>query len=94
MTGALTSFFFWCHDDTHILWEVARAECSQIQMEGGMMIPVTEAERRESFFLKAIGDDHPLTKAIISCIHNDPNERMHVNEIVEYMSEMVSQFPI
>ena len=67
-------------------------ECSQIRMEGGMMIPVTEAERRESF-LKAIGDDHPLTKSIISCIHNDPSKRMHANEIVELMSEMVSQFP-
>ena len=67
-------------------------ECSQIRMEGGMMIPVTEAERRESF-LKAIGDDHPLTNSIISCIHNDPSRRMHANEIVEHMSEMVAKFP-
>ena len=68
-------------------------ECSQIRIgEAGTMFPVTEAERRESF-LKAIGDDHPLTKAIISCIHNDPIRRMHANEIVELMSEMVAQFP-
>ena len=57
-----------------------------------MMIPVTEAERRASF-LKAIGDYHPLTKSIISCIHNDPSRRMHASEIVEHMSEIVAQFP-
>ena len=67
-------------------------ECSQIEVEDGKMIPVTEAERRKSF-LKAIGDDHSLTKAIITCIHNDPSKRMHAYEIVDYMSELVSQFP-
>ena len=67
-------------------------ECSQIRVEAGMMIPVTEAERRESF-LKVIGDDHLLREVIISCIHNDPSERMHANEIVKVTSEMVLQFP-
>ena len=53
-------------------------KCSQIELEAGTVIPVTEAERHESF-LKAIGDDHPLMKSIITCIHNDPSKRMHTN---------------
>ena len=68
-------------------------ECPQIKMsESGEMIPVTEAERRKSF-LKAIGDNHPLTKAIKSCIHNDPRKRMHAYEIAQLMAEMVQEFP-
>jgi serine/threonine protein kinase len=68
-------------------------ECPQIKMsETGEMIPVTEAERRKSF-LKAIGDDHPLNEAILSCIHNDPNKRMHAYEIIKLTSEMVRRFP-
>ena len=67
-------------------------QCPQIRMKAGMMIPVTEAERRESF-LEAIGADHPLREAIISCIHNDPSERMHANDIVKCMSEIVQKFP-
>ena len=68
-------------------------ECPQIKMsEHGEMIPVTEAERRESF-LKSIGDNHPLSKAITSCIHNDPSKRIHAYEIVKLMSEMVQRFP-
>ena len=65
-------------------------ECSQIRMEDGLMIPVTEAGRRESF-LKAIGDDHPLMSVILQCIHNDPRQRMHANVILEKISEMVGQ---
>ena len=66
-------------------------ECSQIRMEGGLMIPVSEAERRQSF-LKIIGD-HPLLNVIMTCIHNDPRERMHADEILRHTSEMVAQFP-
>ena len=67
-------------------------ECSQIRMEDGLMIPVTEAGRRESF-LKAIGDDHPLMSVILQCIHNDPRQRMPVNEILEHTSKLVAHFP-
>lgn len=67
-------------------------ECSQIEMKNGQMIPITEAERRKSF-LKVISDDHSLNEAIITCIHNDPSERMHAYEIVKLMSAMVEQFP-
>ena len=67
-------------------------ECSQIRMEDGLMIPVTEAGRRESF-LKAIGDDHPLMSVILQCIHNDPRQRMPIKDILKKVAEMASQCP-
>ena len=68
-------------------------ECPQIEMsESGEMIPVTEAERRKTF-LKAIGDNHPFTNAIMSCIHNNPRKRMHAYDIAQLMAEMVQEFP-
>ena len=67
-------------------------ECSQIRMEDGLMIPVTEAGRRESF-LKAIGDDHPLMSVILQCIHNDPRQRMPIKEVFEQISDMVLEVP-
>ena len=65
-------------------------ECSQIRMEDGLMIPVSEAGRRESF-LKVIGDDHPLMDVILRCIHNDPKQRMHIKQVSKQMSEIVSK---
>ena len=58
----------------------------------GRLIPVTEAERRE-VFLRAIGNDHFLMDLILKCIHNHPQSRAHVSEIVERLVDMVLQFP-
>ena len=67
-------------------------DCSQIRMEAGKMIPVSEAERRQAF-LQVIGNDHPLMELILKCIDNDPKQRTHAINIVEQLSEIVSQFP-
>ena len=64
-------------------------QCGQIRMEGDLMIPVSEAKRRQGF-LKVIGTDHKLMNLILKCIHNVPKERMCASDIVEKMSEMVS----
>ena len=66
-------------------------QCSQIRMEAGLMIPVSEADRRKGF-LDMIGKDHPLMNVILKCIYNDPQQRMHTDAIVQKMSEMVAQF--
>ena len=41
------------------------------RIEGGKLVPVTEAERHEKFF-GAIEDGHPLMDLIHRCINNDP----------------------
>ena len=64
----------------------------QTRFEGGQLIPVTEAERRE-MFLQAIGNDHPLMDLILKCIDNHSQTRAHTSEIVERVAEMVLQFP-
>ena len=43
------------------------------RIEGGKLIPVTEAEQRE-VFLKAIEENHPLVDLIHMCINNDPRD--------------------
>ena len=67
-------------------------QVGQTQIEGGKLIPVTEAERREKFF-EAIEDDHPLMDLIHRCINNDPQLRPHAGEISRRVSRVVSQFP-
>ena len=67
-------------------------ENGQIRFESGKLIPVTEAERREKF-LRICGDNHPLMPLIRKCISNHPQQRAHLNEIVERLAEMVLQFP-
>ena len=56
------------------------------RMEEGRLIPVTEAERRE-VFLRAIGNEHPLTDLILRLINNDPQVRPHASEIVERLAQ-------
>ena len=56
------------------------------------LIPVSEAERRE-VFLKAIGNEHPLTSLICKCIDNHPRLRPRTSEIVKQLAEMTMQFP-
>ena len=64
--------------------------------ERGKLIPVSEAERRETL-LQAIGNDHPLMDLIHKCINNDPQLRAHTSEIgkrlADITSEILTQFP-
>ena len=60
-------------------------QCSPIRMEDGKMIPVSEAERRD-IFLQVIGYDHPLMGLIRKCISNDPQQRVHIDGILEQIS--------
>jgi trichohyalin len=62
------------------------------RIEGGKLIPVTEAERREKFF-EAFEDGHPLMDLIHRCINNDPQLRSHAREIARQVSRVATQFP-
>ena len=62
------------------------------RVEGGKLIPVTEAERREVFF-QVIESNHPLMDLIHKCISNDPQLRPHASEIVSRVDWTASQFP-
>ena len=66
-------------------------QVGQTRIEGGKLIPVTEAERRE-VFIKAIENDHPLMDLIHRCINNDPQMRPHAIEIARRVSHIASQF--
>ena len=67
-------------------------QVGQTRIEGGRLIPVTEAERREAFFIM-IESDHPLMALIQGCINNDPQQRPHAGEIISQISWIASQFP-
>ena len=67
-------------------------QCSQIKMEAGKMIPVSEAGRREEY-LNDIGHEHPLMDLILKCISNDPLSRANATEIAETLADMVHRFP-
>ena len=80
---------------THILsgrWPEPQIGPNRIDPETDILIPVSEAERRK-VFLDSIGHDHPLMELILKCIDNNPKRRAHAHEIVEQLTEMVSQFP-
>ena len=62
------------------------------QVVEGKLIPVTEAERRTEF-LQTIGCDHPLMDLILRCVHNDPQQRIDISNIVEQLARMVLQSP-
>jgi serine/threonine protein kinase len=62
------------------------------QIEGGKLIPVTEAERRE-VFLNVIKENHPLMDLIHRCLNNDPQLRPHAGEIIKRVRQIESQFP-
>ena len=72
-------------------WPIVRVQ--QARMEGGQLIPYTEAERRQEY-LQIIGNNHILMDLIRKCIHNDPNERPTAKEIVKRVSKLVSDFPL
>ena len=67
-------------------------QVGQTRIEGGKLIPVTEAERRE-VFLNAIEENHPLMDLIHKCIDNNPQLRPHADEIIRQISQIASQFP-
>ena len=60
--------------------------------EGGKLIPVSEAERREEF-LQIIGTDHPLMEVIHRCIQNDPAIRAHTHELIRCLADLVKRYP-
>ena len=63
-----------------------------IRTEGGRLIPISEAERREEFLL-IIGKEYPLMDLIKSCIHNDPQMRPCAEQVVRRMEFQVQQYP-
>ena len=67
-------------------------QVGQARIEGGKLIAVTEAERREVFF-RMIESDHSLMAIIQGCINNDHQLRPHAGEIVSQISWIASQFP-
>ena len=61
------------------------------RIENGKLIPVTEADRR-AVFLKSCSKDHPLYSLILKCIDNDPQQRPHLQTVVDQLAEINSQF--
>ena len=57
-----------------------------------VLIPVSEAERREEFIRK-IGRDHPLIDLIMRCLNNNPQRRARAVEIAQRMADLILQFP-
>ncbi|XP_064385614.1 uncharacterized protein LOC135334389 isoform X2 [Halichondria panicea] len=57
-----------------------------------ILIPVTEAERREEF-LRKIPPDHPLMDLIMRCLSNNPQRRPRAAEIVGRMVGVVLEHP-
>ena len=66
-------------------------QVGQIRTEGGKMIPVSEAERRERF-LHLLDSDHPLMPLILQCISNHPYQRPSASDIVGHLAKMVQMF--
>jgi serine/threonine protein kinase len=62
------------------------------QIEDGILIPVSEAERREKF-LHGLMNDCPLVDLILLCIDNHPQVRAHASELVKRFGEMVQRYP-
>ena len=63
----------------------------QIHLKDGMMIPVSEAERRDGF-LDVIGRSHSLMGLILLCINNDPQLRPSTDNIVKQLAKMANKF--
>ena len=65
-------------------------QCSQIRMDDGKMIPISEAERRK-VFLDDIGSEHPLMELILKCIDNDPKQRVQASEIMQKLTKIIDK---
>ena len=68
-------------------------QLGQTRIEGGKLVPVSEAERRDTF-LEVIGIDHPLMDLILKCIDNNPEIRANTCDIVSRLVKTVQQHPI
>jgi serine/threonine protein kinase len=60
--------------------------------EDGTFSVITEADRRQNF-LAQIGTDHPLMELLLRCIHNNPTQRAHAEELVQRLAEVASLIP-
>ncbi len=78
----------------HVLsgkWPEPQIGPNQIDPKTDRLVPVSEAERRETL-LESIGHDHPLMDLILKCIDNNPKHRPPSSNIVESLKEMKSTF--
>ena len=77
----------------HVLsgqWPEPQIGPNKIDPETERLVPVSEAERRETF-LDSIGRNHPLMDLIITCIDNNHKRRPSASSAVKQLTEMVSQ---
>ncbi len=77
----------------HVLsgqWPEPQIGPNKIDPETDRLVPVSEAERRETF-LNSIGSDHPLMDLIITCIDNNPKHRPSASNAVKCLTDLVSQ---
>ena len=72
-------------------WPVPQV--GQIRTVGDKLIPVTEAERRQTF-LESIGSDHPLMELILRCISNNPQLRPATKEIMDELAKLTRHNPL
>ena len=56
------------------------------------LVPMTEVKRRAEF-LRKIGDDHPLTPLIHSCLSNSPTLRPDAAQVYVELSKVKGQLP-
>ena len=78
----------------HVLsgqWPAPQTGSSRTNEDGTLSV-ITEAERRRDFLTK-ISSDHPLMELILRCIHNNPTQRAHAEELVQRLAKVVSPFP-
>ena len=68
-------------------------QIGQIRIEDGVMIPVSEAERRV-VFLELLDSDHPLLPLILQCLSNCPQKRPNASEIVQTLSQMMERYAV
>ena len=72
-------------------WPEPELGPNQIDQETDRLVPVSEAEQRETL-LKSIGHDHPLMDLILKCIDNNPKNRPPSSNVVESIKEMMSMY--
>ncbi len=76
----------------HVLsgqWPEPQIGPNKIDPETERLVPVSEAERRETF-LDLIGRDHPLMNLVINCIDNNRKRRPSAGNAVKQLTEVVS----
>ena len=71
-------------------WPEPQIGPNKIDPKTDRLVPVSEAERRETF-LDSIGSDHPLMGLVVKCIDNNPKHRPSASNAVKCLTELVSQ---